>query len=124
LLTRGLYDWVPLIEVKQHITTYHLADTLSERQELALRTIRSLLEDGLMQIGDLPGADGRFPAWDLPIDAATERVYDRFVRHNDDPSVWEFTVWLGLTDAGKHLAKSLESPAGNAKVAEETGKAP
>jgi uncharacterized protein with GYD domain len=109
LLTSGLYDWVPLVEVKTAIANYHLADTLAAQQDLALRTIRSLVEDGLMEIGDLPGPDGKFPAWNLQIDAAMERVYDRFIRHYDDSTRWEFSIWLGLTDSGKRTAKALKA---------------
>ena len=109
LLTSALYDWVPLIEVKTAIAHYDLAETLSAQQDLALQTIRSLLEDGLMQIGDLPGPGEKLPAWNLPIDAAMERVYDRFVRHHGDPEAWEFTIWLGLTASGKRLAENLVS---------------
>jgi hypothetical protein len=112
LLNSGLYDWVPLIEVKTKISHYHLAETLSAQQDLALQTIRSLLEDGLMQIGELPGPDDEeFPAWDLSIDAAMERLYDRFVRHYEDPELWEFCIWLGLTESGRRLAKNLGSGA-------------
>jgi hypothetical protein len=45
LLTSGLYDWVPLVAVQTAITHYHLAETLRAQQDLALQTIRSLVED-------------------------------------------------------------------------------
>jgi hypothetical protein len=109
LLTSGLSDWIPLIEVNTAVTQYGRAETLSEQQRLALQTIRSLLEDGLVQIGDLPGPDGKFPAWDLTINAAMERVYDRFIHHYADPEIWEFSIWLGLTESGKRLAENLSS---------------
>jgi hypothetical protein len=109
LLTSGLHDWVPLVEVITAIAHYNLADTLPAQQDLALQTIRSLVEDGLMEIGDLPGPDGKFPAWNLQLDAAMERVYDRFVRHYDDPTRWEFSIWLGLTDSGKRTAEALKT---------------
>lgn len=54
LLVSALYDLAPLAEVESLITRGDLIETLPARQEFALRTIRSLLEDGLMQIGDLP----------------------------------------------------------------------
>jgi hypothetical protein len=109
LLTSGLFDWVPLIEVQTAITQYRLAETLRAQQDLALQTIRSLVEEGLMRIGDLPGPDGKFPAWNLPVDAAMERVHDRFVRHYDDPTGWEFSIWLGLTDSGRRTANALKA---------------
>jgi hypothetical protein len=49
LLSSGLYDWVPMAEIETAITYYCLAETLSAQQDLALQTIRSLLEDGLME---------------------------------------------------------------------------
>ena len=69
LLVSGLSDWVSLAEVQQIISHFQLADTDRARQDLVLRTIRSLLDDGLMQIGELPGPDERFPAWE-PVDVA------------------------------------------------------
>jgi hypothetical protein len=111
ILTSALYDWVPLIEVKSLIGRYGLAETVTARQDLALITIRSLLEDGLMQIGELPYPGEKFPAWDLPIDVIMERLYDCFVRQHADPDLWHFRYWLGLTEAGKRLAQELESSA-------------
>jgi hypothetical protein len=111
LLTSGLYDWVSLAEVETIISQYHLADTIAERQELVLKTIRSLMEDGLMEIGELPGPDGKFPAWGPTVDEAMKRLYDRFVGHYADPPSWDFSIWLGLTDAGKRIAQSLEAQA-------------
>ena len=107
MLSSGLADWVPLIEVNQDITRENLADTPQEQRELALRTIRSLLEDGLMGIGDLPGAGEQLPDWGLSIDEAMQRVHDRYGVNHDDPIAWEFTVWLGLTDKGRRVAEAI-----------------
>jgi hypothetical protein len=54
-----------------------------ERQGVILSAIRSLLEDGLMQIGELPGRDGTFPAWE-PIDVVVDGLRERFVTHVPD----------------------------------------
>jgi hypothetical protein len=106
LLTSGLSDWVSLAEVQQIVSHYHLAETDVERQELAMRTIRSLLEDGLMQLGDLPGPnDKAFPAWE-PVESALMRLHDRFVHHYADPKSWDYSIWLGITDAGEQVAKA------------------
>jgi hypothetical protein len=108
LLISGLSDWVSLAEVQQVISHFELADTDSERQDLVLRTIRSLLNDGLMQIGELPGPDGKFPAWE-PIDVAMDRLRERFVGHYAEPTSWDYSIWLGLTDAGRPVAKALRA---------------
>jgi hypothetical protein len=107
LLTSGLTDVVPMIEVETVILNFKLAETLSDRQNLALKTIRSLLEDGLMEIGELPGPNEKFPAWNLSIDEAMERLYDLYVAHYDEEKLWEFRIWLHLTEAGQPVAKTL-----------------
>ena len=106
LLISGLSDWVSLAEVQQIIAHFQLADADRERQNLVLRTINSLLKDGLMQIGELPGPDGTFPAWE-PIDVAMDRLHERFVGRYNEPTSWDYSIWLGLTEAGRKVAKEL-----------------
>src|SRR3954471_3688087 len=77
LLKSGLSDWVSLAEVQQIVSHFQLADTDTERQDLVMRTIRSLLIDDLIQIGELPGPNETFPAWE-PTDAAMDRLRERF----------------------------------------------
>ena len=108
LLTSGLSDWVSLAEVQQIISHFQLADTDNKRQGLVLRTIGALLKDGLMQIGELPGPDGTFPAWE-PIDDAMDRLHERFVGHYDEPASWDYSIWLGLTEAGRRVAEDLRA---------------
>lgn len=85
-----------------------LADTVSARQDLVLRTIRSLLDDGLMKIGDILGAsDERVVPWDLTTDAAMDRVRDLFVDHYSERTLWDFTIWFQLTPTGERLARTL-----------------
>jgi hypothetical protein len=108
LLTRGLSDWVSLAEVQQIISHFQLADTDKKRQDVTLRTVRSLLEDGLMQIGELPGPDGTFPAW-VPTDVAIDRLHERFVDHYYEPASWDYSIWFGLTGAGRTVANELRA---------------
>lgn len=111
LLTGALYDLVPLAEVESVIIHDNLAATVSDRQELALRTIRSLLQDELMQLGDLPYPGEKFAGWSLSIDAAMDRVHHLFVRHYDERASWDLTIWLGLTPAGHSQAHRLRGEA-------------
>ena len=108
MLTSGLSDWVCLAEVQRIISHFQLADNPSGCQALVVRTIRSLLEDGLMQIGELPGRDEAFPAW-KPIDVAMDRLRERFVEHYTEPASWDLSIWLGLTEAGRPVAEALRT---------------
>jgi hypothetical protein len=92
LLVSGLYDWVPLAEVDSVIIDNHLTETLPAQQGLALQTIRSLVESGLMEIGDLPSQGSRLVPWDVSLDVALTRISDRFVGHYDDTAMWGFSV--------------------------------
>jgi hypothetical protein len=59
-----------------------------------------------MQIGELPGPDGKFPAWE-PIDVAMDRLRERFVAHYAERTSWDYSIWLGLTEAGRPVATAL-----------------
>ncbi|GAB7142371.1 hypothetical protein [Mycobacterium riyadhense] len=109
LLVSGLYDYVPLVQIASTIAREDMAETLPAQQELALQTIRSLVEDGLVLIGDLPFPGETFAGWDLSIDAAMDRVYDLFVGHYEERQLWDLTIWLALTPAGERLARELRN---------------
>ena len=53
-----------------------------------------------------PDIPGRFPARE-PIDEAMDRLHERFVGHYDEPTSWDYSIWLGLTEAGRKVAKEL-----------------
>lgn len=110
LLLDGLAMCVPMAQVMSVMRREQLADTVAAQQNLVLRTIRSLLDEGLMKIGDILGAsDERVVPWDLSIDAAMDRVHDLFVGHYDQPTLWDLTIWLQLTPEGERLAESLKN---------------
>lgn len=111
LLVRGLYDWLPLAEIDSVIIDNHLAENVPAQQDLALKTIRSLAEDGLMEIGDLPSKGPRLDAWNVTLDEALKRISERFIGHYDDVPAWGYSTWLGLTDAGERVARELDGEA-------------
>jgi hypothetical protein len=42
-----------------------------------------------------------------PIDEAMDRLHERFVAHYDEPASWDYSIWLGLTEAGRGVAEEL-----------------
>jgi hypothetical protein len=108
LLSDAVGNCLPMAHVTSVMRREQLADTIADQQDVVLRTIRSLLDDGLMKIGDILGAsDERVVPWDLSIDAAMDRVYDRFVGHYDEPALWDLAIWLQLTPKGEQVAESV-----------------
>ncbi|GFG73270.1 hypothetical protein MBOT_06350 [Mycobacterium botniense] len=73
------------------------------RQETLL-TIRSLVRDGLVELGDLLGEGGRFVVWNTPPDESIQRIYDLYATHFDDQLWWPWECWLNLTEKGEKIA--------------------
>jgi hypothetical protein len=85
ILASGHDDWVSMADVQGRISRRRLADSVAERQRLVVDTVRSLLSDGLVEIGDIPGrGDPGFKPWPGSVDDVMTRFTDRFVRHHDD----------------------------------------
>jgi hypothetical protein len=82
--------------------------TLSDAQDQTLALIRSLVSEGLLDVGDLSGEDGRFLAWDAPLKESMQRIYDMYVANFDDMSCWPWLCWLNLTEKGLEIARTIE----------------
>jgi hypothetical protein len=102
ILASGRDDWVSMADVQGRISRRGLAESALERQQLILQTVRSLLEDGLVEVGDIPApSDPGFLVWPGTIDEVTKRLYERVVDRYDDPDSWEYSTWLNLTPEGE-----------------------
>jgi hypothetical protein len=110
LLTEGLQDWIYLswihagFEFNNGIATRPVA----EAQELTLRIIRELVDEGLFVMGvpDDKSPSG-FKPWDLPLDEAMAMIEHKYVTNFEDRWNWVTCVWLALTEKGKALALKL-----------------
>ncbi|WP_418002335.1 hypothetical protein ACNO8X_19510 [Mycobacterium sp. PDNC021] len=102
ILASGRDDFVSMADVRGRINRRKLVTTDSERQQLMVATIRSLLEDGLVEVGDIPGPnDPGFLVWPGEIDAIMVELTKRIVDQWGDPDLWEYSTWLNLTAAGQ-----------------------
>ena len=52
---------------------------MTEVQEETLQTIRSLVSDGLFELGDLSGEGGSLVAWSGSLDESIQRISDVYV---------------------------------------------
>ena len=105
ILALGQADWVSMADVRGQLDRRGLPAAPAERQQLMLTTIRSLLEDGLVELGDIPGPDDSgFLVWPGGLDSVMQQLADRIVGQWADPDAWEYQTWLNLTPAGRKAA--------------------
>lgn len=110
-LLLGLIDWVALERVHAHVAWENSGEPLSVIQEKVLDLIRSLVSDGLFEVGDLDTEDHRFGAWDNPLDESLQRIREVYTKEFDDESAWWFICWLDLTEKGLQVAETIEANA-------------
>jgi hypothetical protein len=108
VLASGHDDFVSMADVQSHISRGGLADSVAARQQLVVETVRSLLVDGLAEIGDIPGRDDPgFKTWPGTVDEVMTRFIDRFIGNYDDRLEWEYTIWLNLTAKGEQASADV-----------------
>jgi hypothetical protein len=108
ILAVGVDDFVSLAAVQGLIDDGGLADSAAERQQLVVDTVRSLLAEGLVEVGVLSPTSPGFKAWPGTVDEVMTRFSDRFVAHYDDRNEWAYRVWLNLTAKGRQVSADSE----------------
>ena len=108
VLLRGLVDWVALDRVHWDVTQENPGLPLPLVQEETLGLLRSLLADGLFQLGDLTGAASSFSPWNSSIDQSLDRVRSVYVSNFEDRNVWPWYCWIDLTVLGESVALTIE----------------
>jgi len=109
VLLQGLIDWVALCSVHGDVAEGNPGEPLAVVQDKVLDLIRSLVTDGLFELGDLATPDHRFGAWDAPLDESIQQIRDVYVNQFDDDPEWWFYCWLKLTEKGRKLAEAIEA---------------
>jgi hypothetical protein len=108
LLYDAVGDCLPLAHVDS-VAGRMAADSVSTRQDLLMRTVRGLIDDGLMVVGNIVGAsDESVEPWNMSLDDAMARIYDEYVVNHDDQN-WVFRTWFALTERGQAVAEALEN---------------
>ena len=105
ILAGGYDDFVSMADVQADIFGGYLKDMSTEQQQLVVDTVRSLLEDGLVEVGDIPGQnDPGFKTWPGRVDEVMTHFVDRFIGCHEDPLQWQYRVWLNLTEKGRQAS--------------------
>jgi len=113
LLTDGLADYVDLGAVDSQVSRHNPSAAVPEVQRQTLEMIRSLVSDGLFELGDLSGKGGSLVVWSESLDESIQKISDVYVAHYDDPADWVFSAWMELTDKGERVARALAESAGD-----------
>jgi hypothetical protein len=105
ILAVGVDDFVSMADVKGIIDNDGLADSPTEVQRLVVDTVRSLLLDGLVEVGGLPSPSSPgFDTWPGTVDEVMTRLTDRFISHYEDRHEWAYKIWLNLTAKGRQVS--------------------
>jgi hypothetical protein len=115
ILTDGLIDWVELHRIHWRVARENAGEPLSVIQDKTIDLIRSLVSDGLFEVGDLNGKECRFAAWNTPLDESIQRIRDVYVTNFDDQNTWPWFCWLQITDKGLQVAEAIEAGAESAE---------
>jgi hypothetical protein len=108
ILVGGYDDFVSMADVQADIFGGYLMDMSAEQQELVVDTVRSLLEDGLVTVGDIPGRnEPGFKPWPGTMEEVMTRFIDTFVGCHEDPIQWQYRIWLNLTPKGRQLSNAI-----------------
>jgi hypothetical protein len=108
ILIYGLDDWVDLGRIHRNVAQASPSLSLSEIQQKTLDTIRSLVGDGLFELGDLSGEGGHFVSWQTSLEDSMKIIYDVYITHFDDRDLWYWYCWLNLTAKGEQVAESVD----------------
>ncbi|EJZ12192.1 hypothetical protein [Mycolicibacterium vaccae] len=109
VLVEGQHDWVKIWEVHRHVAEEDLSVTLAEVQRKTVDLIRSLIREGLAEVGDLRDHGARFEPWTTTSEESIERLRDDYVKRFDDRAGWPWTLWLRITEEGKRVASTHQA---------------
>ncbi len=113
LLLGALEGPLPLTAVDSCVTQQDRSAPDKEVQDATLETIRSLVSEGLVVLGDLSGETGRLVAWSGSLEESMQKLSDLYVHNYDDPGAWIWSAWLELTHKGEQVARALQEGAGD-----------
>lgn len=111
VIKRGYYDWIQMAEVASVAIEIGGARSPDEIREQSMRIIRSLVEMGIMELGDIGDLDprieaGQFQRWSMSDRDSIARVETEWRALRRNPGLWEIG-WLQLTPHGRAIAETL-----------------
>jgi hypothetical protein len=114
VLRWGLVDWVELDRTRWYVARENPGQPLPVVQDRTLDMIRSLVTDGLFDVGDLTRGVCLFRAWNITLDESIRRLQYVYEINFEDDNRWPWFCWLSLTEKGQQVAEAIEAAAGSA----------
>ena len=106
LLIRGVDDWVHTPEVEWVAKSTGGASTPDQILDLSLHLIREVVQQNLMEIGDVTESDRGFRKWGLSKEEAMQRVEREWKALGRNPNLGEI-CWLCNTEKGNERGERL-----------------
>jgi len=106
LLMRGCDDWVNAAEVTSVAKFTGHAQSEDEIRSVSLKLIGEVVQQGLMEIGDLPDEGRRLKLWPMTSQECLDRVEREWNALGRNPSLGEI-CWLQNTDKGDALGEEV-----------------
>lgn len=101
-------ECLSLSHIDSYVSYNHSAESLDSRQSRIFVAIESLLNDGLLVVGDIVGAsDEHVDPWKLSTKEALDRLRELYVSHYGDRDRWGWVVWFALTPEGERVAEEM-----------------
>jgi hypothetical protein len=106
ILMAGADDWVPLAEVVGIVQEDGGVTAEEAIQDFSLKLIRKVVEQGLMEIGDVTEKDRGFRKWNLSIEESLQRVEREWCSLVKSPN-FGYGCWLQSTAKGHEVGNRL-----------------
>lgn len=104
VLLAGLEGSIPLEYIHRWVMEDNPQESLPRVRSETLLLVRSLVADGLAEVGDYSDKSKGFNCWRTTIDESMARIEQLYVAGFDDPQRWTREVWLKLTPDGVRAA--------------------
>jgi hypothetical protein len=106
LVMRGCDDWVDACGVASVAIQIGHAKSAKEIRDLSLKIIHEVVQQGLMESGDLPEEGRRLKLWPVKPHECLDRVEREWNALGRNPTLWEI-CWFQNTDRGNALGEEL-----------------
>lgn len=104
ILVPALDEWEELADIDWCVRQDNPGQPLSVIQQKTIDMIRSLVGEGLCELGTVEQGQGFVPVSDF--EEGLSKLSALYIDHHDDRR-WRYAYWLNLTQTGERLARRL-----------------